>query len=396
MEHKPEHKPEHNDQIPLPLSPKPIKTFVKVITHCDTFHMDEVTGTAMLDYLHDGIDEIIRTRDQTLIDSEVENCPENQKVYVLDVGKKYDPEKQLFDHHQTSFTDTFGENNYILLSSCGLIWKHYGIDLINKLLQSDFSEKERKLADVNKIYKTFYKYFVISIDGNDTGTSYLNLKKSGKIVKNFNNELPFGVQISKFNNVDVYNHEAQLKQFKKAMEISKQVWLQNLRKTISYDIEYNENLDVFLQGFKNRTLDPEIMVLDKKINVNSYLYKYDKNQTVKFIVVPRSKDQWQIWTVEKRGQRFVQLVKLIDENTAKTLFGKDVVFIHRARFTGAFYSKSVAIKVCQLSLKSHSHKKWKKMALWSGIAVGVCAVLGICGWKLWNIQKIKVPSPLIS
>jgi len=383
-EQKQEQKEGHLDTTTTP--------YVKVITHCDTFHMDEVTGTAMLDYLHDGINEIIRTRDQQFIDNEVDNCPENQLVYTLDVGKKYNYEKRLFDHHQTSFTDTFDDNNSILLSSCGLIWKHYGIKIIHKMLQTDFSKEEQNLVNVSKIYNAFYKYFVISIDGNDTGTSYLNLKKSGKIVKNFNNELPLGMQISKFNGLEVYDHEAQLIQFKKAMKITRQLFLQNLRQTILYDVQYNRNLDDFLEGFNNRTVSPEILVLNKKINVNTYLYMYDKNQTVKLIVVPRSKDQWQIWTVSKRGQRFTQLVKLINETNAKSLFGETVVFIHRAQFTGAFYSKSVAIQVCQLSLKAHSIQKIKKIAIWSGTAIGICAFMGICGWKLWTLQKIRVPT----
>lgn len=42
---------------------------------------------------------------------------------VVDVGAVYDPEKNLFDHHQRGFTETLDSEHSIKLSSAGLIYK---------------------------------------------------------------------------------------------------------------------------------------------------------------------------------------------------------------------------------------------------------------------------------
>ena len=53
---------------------------------------------------------------------------------LVDVGSEYIPEKLRFDHHQKSFTDTWDNNQdkfkNIKLSSAGLVYKHYGKEII--------------------------------------------------------------------------------------------------------------------------------------------------------------------------------------------------------------------------------------------------------------------------
>jgi len=52
---------------------------------------------------------------------------------VVDVGGIYDPATNRFDHHQRTFTDTFSEDYDVRLSSAGLVYKHYGRELITEL-----------------------------------------------------------------------------------------------------------------------------------------------------------------------------------------------------------------------------------------------------------------------
>lgn len=58
--------------------------------------------------------DVTRTRDPKIL----ETCD-----IVVDVGAVYDPEKQLFDHHQREFTGVFGHGFKTKLSSAGLIYK---------------------------------------------------------------------------------------------------------------------------------------------------------------------------------------------------------------------------------------------------------------------------------
>jgi uncharacterized UPF0160 family protein len=54
------------------------------------------------------------------------------------VGATFELEKKRFDHHQREFTETFygsdKPNRTIKLSSAGLIYKHYGMQILQRLL----------------------------------------------------------------------------------------------------------------------------------------------------------------------------------------------------------------------------------------------------------------------
>ena len=91
-----------------------------IITHNGTFHADEVTAIGLLIafYLNEDEEyEVFRVPHQEDIDAQIKNCINNgyDDTFVLDIGRVLDPEKQRFDHHQFSSS----ESPY---SSAGLIW----------------------------------------------------------------------------------------------------------------------------------------------------------------------------------------------------------------------------------------------------------------------------------
>lgn len=51
----------------------------------------------------------------------------------MDVGAVYDPETRRYDHHQREF-DGVLEGYETKLSSAGLVYKHYGKDIIKSIL----------------------------------------------------------------------------------------------------------------------------------------------------------------------------------------------------------------------------------------------------------------------
>lgn len=67
----------------------------KIITHAGQFHADEVLGVALLLTIYNK-DVSIVERKFTVTEEEL-NDPE---IFVVDVGKQYDPAKNNFDHHQ--------------------------------------------------------------------------------------------------------------------------------------------------------------------------------------------------------------------------------------------------------------------------------------------------------
>ena len=116
---------------------------------------------------------IIRSREP----SELEKCD-----IVVDVGGVYDPSKNRFDHHQRTFTETFSSINpvkpwKIKLSSAGLIYVHFGRqiieEIVKKLTKSD--KIEEKL--VNILEDKMYEQFVREIDAIDNGVEIAEIRK---------------------------------------------------------------------------------------------------------------------------------------------------------------------------------------------------------------------------
>ena len=133
---------------------------LKIGTHNGPFHCDEVLACAMLKKLpaYQNAD-IVRTRDPKVLDT----CD-----IVVDVGGIFDPEKHRYDHHQKTFEHTLsslipGKPFETKLSSAGLIYAHFGKELIEQITQS----QDQVL--VEKIYDKVYEKFMEEVDANDNG-----------------------------------------------------------------------------------------------------------------------------------------------------------------------------------------------------------------------------------
>ena len=146
----------------------------KVIgTHDGTFHCDEVLACAMLKLLPQYADASVkRTRNPTVLDT----CD-----IVVDVGGVFDPSVHRYDHHQRqkeassyiiflytncsnrAFQESFstlkpGFPWVTRLSSAGLVYVHFGQEIIAQVLDMPI---ESKL--VQEIYKKVYEGFVEEI-----------------------------------------------------------------------------------------------------------------------------------------------------------------------------------------------------------------------------------------
>lgn len=110
-------------------------------THDGSFHADEVTACALL-LLFNLIDKdkIVRTRNN----QELKNCD-----FVCDVGGVYDPQRRLFDHHQSEYQ---GE-----LSSAGMVWQYL---------------KDQKIIDQHT-YDFFNRSLIWGVDAHDNGRLHL-------------------------------------------------------------------------------------------------------------------------------------------------------------------------------------------------------------------------------
>ena len=136
-----------------------------IVSHSGTFHCDELTAIALLHVFTDYVYTIQRVPHQ----SELPDAD-----FTIDIGRILDPATGKFDHHQYEHGK----------SSAGLIWEYLGC-----------TEEYPNISSI-----------VDLIDQNDVG-----LRKAS------NFELPR--IISTFNTSDIYDDEAQMAAFEKAIDV---------------------------------------------------------------------------------------------------------------------------------------------------------------------------------
>ncbi|KAF2298049.1 hypothetical protein GH714_008006 [Hevea brasiliensis] len=119
----------------------------RVGTHNGSFHCDEALGCFMIRLTNKFSNaEIVRSRDPQVLEG---------LDAVLDVGGVYDPSRDRYDHHQKGFEEIFGHGFTTKLSSAGLVYKHFGKEIIAKELQLDEGH-----PDVHRLFLAVYKSFM--------------------------------------------------------------------------------------------------------------------------------------------------------------------------------------------------------------------------------------------
>eukprot|EP00124_Ichthyophonus_hoferi_P002625 Ihof_evm5s187 gene=Ihof_evmTU5s187 len=118
-------------------------TMPTIGTHSGTFHADEAMACFLLHQTEQFANaSIVRTRDMALLDT---------LDIAVDVGAVYDAARHRYDHHQRGFAETFDDAHQTKLSSAGLIYKHFGREIIKKLSVGSPSE-----SDLELIYQRVY------------------------------------------------------------------------------------------------------------------------------------------------------------------------------------------------------------------------------------------------
>lgn len=125
-------------------------TMIYLVTHSGGFHADELLSSVILTRLFPNA-ALIRTRDAEWI------TPAQDRI-IYDVGRDYNAQLQIFDHHQRPNPLREDDQPY---SSFGLIWKHYGRDYLRAMQVPD--------ADIEDIHERIDRGFVLPIDLLDNG-----------------------------------------------------------------------------------------------------------------------------------------------------------------------------------------------------------------------------------
>ena len=176
-------------------------------THDGTFHCDESLAVAMLKMTNEFKNAVVvRTRNPDLL----AKCN-----IVVDVGARYEPEvsyththtpqpttphhphttqNNLLDHHQKEFQETMntGIKQYkTRLSSAGLVYLHYGREVLRKFAP-DVSD-----ADLERLYDKVYENFMEHVDGIDNGVQqYSAADANVAVVQNYRVSTSLSARVS--------------------------------------------------------------------------------------------------------------------------------------------------------------------------------------------------------
>ena len=125
-------------------------TITHLVTHSGGFHADELLSSVVLTQLFPKA-RLVRSRDGDWI------TPGAGKI-IYDIGWAYDPDAQIFDHHQRPNPLRDDGRPF---SSFGLVWKHYGRDYLHALSVPEM--------DVEHIHRSVDQNFVLPVDLMDNG-----------------------------------------------------------------------------------------------------------------------------------------------------------------------------------------------------------------------------------
>lgn len=136
---------------------------ITIGTHNGHFHADEALAVHMLRKHIPAYAsaKLVRTRDPALLAT----CHT-----VVDVGGEYDPAANRYDHHQRTF-DTVFPGRATKLSSAGLVYMHFGKEIVARSIAAAESKKEADEATVELVWNKIYTSFIEAVDANDNGVS---------------------------------------------------------------------------------------------------------------------------------------------------------------------------------------------------------------------------------
>ncbi|KAM9910230.1 hypothetical protein OXX69_004681 [Metschnikowia pulcherrima] len=324
------------------------ETTMRICTHSGSFHADESLAIYLLRLLPKfSHAQLVRSRNPTEWDA---------SDIVVDVGGKYDGGHKWFDHHQREFNEYFSPQYQTKLSSAGLIYKHFGKDIIQEVL------KLQKHSDVDMLYEKVYKEFIEAIDANDNGIN----NYPSDVEKKFNDRnLTLPSLVSQLNPrwntnpVDKDFDEA----FLKASELMGMAFLNLLK---GYGESWLPARDIVETAFETRyNVHPsgEVLMLDNFCPWKEHLYAIEKENNaqgdIKFVLFQDSGASWRISTVSVTSSSFEFRFGLPepwrgvrDEELSKVTGVEGCVFVHAAGFIGGCKTKEGVLELAKLALES--------------------------------------------
>ncbi|ORX90742.1 metal-dependent protein hydrolase, partial [Basidiobolus meristosporus CBS 931.73] len=315
-------------------------------THSGTFHCDEALALYLIK-LTEGFQDakILRTRDEKLL----AECDA-----VIDVGGVYKPEELRFDHHQRGFLEFFSNEYKTKLSSAGLVYKHFGKEIIAKQLELPKDDPK-----VEILYQKMYKDFVEALDGIDNGISQYPQEVEPKYEEKTGLAARVGRLNPWWNQTDV-DLDAR---FEQAMELAGSEFLDRLR---FLGFAWLPARDIVVKAVDSRYEihnSGQILILDSPCPWKEHLFEIEKEKSIEdktiYVLFPDGRDSsYRIQAVPVSPNSFESRRPLPeawrgyrDSELSERAQIEDCVFVHHSGFIGGNKSKDGALRMAIKALE---------------------------------------------
>lgn len=322
--------------------------FKQICTHSGSFHADEALAVYMLRLLPEGKDaKLVRSRDPAKWE---ESC------IVVDVSGKYDGVK-YFDHHQREFFETFSDQYKTKLSSAGLVYKHFGRQIVRALCP-EISDEDTEL-----LYEKVYRDFVEALDANDNGISNFDAEELGVRPRFHDKNISIPGIVAKMN--PDWNEETSDARFDECfLTASAFVGDCFARVVRGYGRAWLPAKDIVRAGVRDRAaVDPSgrIVVLERFCPWKEHLYDVERELglvgEVLFVLFADSSGSWRVSTVPQSATSFrfrhglpEPWRGLRDDALSEATGVPGCIFVHAAGFIGGARTRDAALALARLSL----------------------------------------------
>ncbi|XP_010503595.1 PREDICTED: UPF0160 protein-like [Camelina sativa] len=320
----------------------------RVGTHNGTFHCDETLACFILRLSNRFSDaQIVRTRDHQVLE---------KLDAALDVGGVYDPQSERYDHHQKGFTEVFGHGFNTKLSSAGLVYKHYGLEIIAKELQLD-----QRHPDVYRLFLAVYKNFIEAVDAIDNGIHQYDTDQPPRYVNNTS----LGHRIGRLNLDWIEPDQSSAKEdeaFHRAMELAGSEFLECVHFHAKSWLPARSIVMECLAKRYDIDSTGEIMKLSKQCPWKLHIFELEEEMKtdppIKYVLYQDDRSEnWRIQAVSVARDRFesrkalplswrgLEKEKLSEESSIP-----GCVFVHMSGFIGANRTYEGALAMARASL----------------------------------------------
>ncbi|KAF7791839.1 hypothetical protein EIP86_002863 [Pleurotus ostreatoroseus] len=322
----------------------------KVIgTHNGTFHCDEALAVYLLRLTEAYTNaDLTRTRDPATLDT----C-----TIVVDVGGVYDVTKQRFDHHQRGFTEVFGHGFSTKLSSAGLVYKHFGQEIVANRLGVSIEDPK-----VMTLWLKLYKEYIEAVDAVDNGISQYD----ADVPARYRMRTDISSRVGHLNPAWNQPFDAQTvdAQFLKA---SKLVGDEFVGRLDYYANAWLPARDLVIAALKARTsVDPsgKIVLFEQFAPWKEHLFELEADlaipeaqQPVYVLYPDETGGQWRVQAVPVSPESFASRKALPevwrglrDEALSDASGVPQCVFVHASGFIGGNKTKDGALTLAKLAL----------------------------------------------